>query len=59
MNDERYKKIIRFEEGHSDLPDGAFFALAEESGIMPEDFIEAEEWHAEKEAEKTAAAAHA
>ncbi len=29
-----------FAKDFDDLPDGAFFALAEEMGIDPEDFIE-------------------
>lgn len=31
-----------FADIHADLPDGAFWALAEEYGLMPEDFIEGE-----------------
>lgn len=32
-----------FAEDFDDLPDGAFFALAEEMGIYPEDFIDEED----------------
>jgi len=32
-----------FADIHAELPDGAFWALAEEHGLMPEDFIDEEE----------------
>lgn len=32
-----------FTDKFDNLPDGAFWALAEEHGLYPEDFIEAEE----------------
>ena len=31
---------MAFADTHDDLPDGAFWALAEEQGLYPEDFDE-------------------
>lgn len=40
MKPEKYDEMLDFQETFDDLPDGAFFALAEEQGIEQEDWIE-------------------
>ena len=40
MHDERYEEIDAFRLKNDDLPDGAFFALAEEQGIGPSDWVD-------------------
>lgn len=36
----KYQKCKKFAQRYFDLPDGAFFALAEEQGIDMDDWIE-------------------
>jgi hypothetical protein len=40
MEKERYEKLKGFNDTHEDMPDGAFFALAEEHGIDVYDWDE-------------------
>ena len=43
----RFEEIAAFRDTYDDLPDGAFFALAEEQGITTDDWV----WFAKKEQE--------
>lgn len=42
--DERFAEIKAFNDANSDMPDGAFFAMAEEEGIDMDDWA----WFAEE-----------
>lgn len=50
MTTERRQKVLEFEERHKNLDNDSFYRLAEMRGIKPEEFIEAEEQHAEAKA---------
>lgn len=39
----KHEEAMIFADKYTDLPDGAFWALAEENGLYPEDFIEEDE----------------
>lgn len=40
MKNKKYKFIKQWNNSHDDMPDGAFFALAEEEGIGQDDWVE-------------------
>ncbi len=52
MTEKRFERIAKFRDTYDDLPDGAFFALAEEQGISVDDWA----WFAKQEEQRKAPA---